>query len=95
MKKLALIIGVTVLCGQAMAQDAKTVIADAQRALGGVTSITYSGSARNVAFQQCGGNATALMLLKTDSEPPDALLNRLRARPNIVRVKPLTLPPRG
>ena len=61
MKKLALVIGVAVLCGQAMAQDAKTVIADAQRALGGVTSITYSGSARNVAFQQCGGNAYALI----------------------------------
>ena len=59
MKKLALLIGVAVLCGQAMAQDAKTVIADAQRALGGVTSITYSGSARDVAFQQCGGNAAA------------------------------------
>src|SRR5204863_3557240 len=59
MKKLALMIGAAVLCGHAMAQDAKTVIADAQRALGGVTSITYSGSARNVAFQQCGANATA------------------------------------
>jgi hypothetical protein len=65
MKKLALVIGVTVLCGQAMAQDAKTVIADAQRALGGVNSITYSGSARNVAFQQCGGNAAALICYGT------------------------------
>ena len=41
------------------------------------------------------GNATALMLLKTDSEPPQALLNRLRARPNITRVKALTLPARN
>ena len=65
MKKLALILGVTVLCGHAFAQDAKTVIADAQRALGGVTSITYSGSARNVAFQQCGGNAYALICYGT------------------------------
>ena len=65
MKKLALILGVMVLCGQALAQDAKTVIADAQRALGGVTSITYSGSARNVAFQQCGGNGTATVCYGT------------------------------
>jgi glyoxylase-like metal-dependent hydrolase (beta-lactamase superfamily II) len=41
-----------------MAQDAKTVIADAQKALGNPTSITYSGSAKDVSFQQCGGNMT-------------------------------------
>src|SRR5262249_42797221 len=35
----------------------KTVIANAQKALGDLKSITYSGSAKNVAFQQCGGNA--------------------------------------
>jgi hypothetical protein len=35
------------------------------------------------------------MMLKTDSEPPAALVNRLRARPNILRVKPVKLPPRG
>src|SRR5262249_7318821 len=40
-----------------MAQDAKTVIANAQKALGDVKSITYSGSAKDVAFQQCGANA--------------------------------------
>jgi len=40
------------------------------------------------------GTATAVMVIKTDSEPPAALLNRLRARPNIVRVKSLTLPAR-
>lgn len=40
------------------------------------------------------GAATALMVIKTDSPPPDALLNRLRARPNILRVKSLVLPPR-
>jgi len=38
------------------------------------------------------GKATALMVLKTDSQPPEALLNRLRARPNIKRVKSLVLP---
>jgi glyoxylase-like metal-dependent hydrolase (beta-lactamase superfamily II) len=46
------------LCGSAMAQDAKTVIANAQKALGDVKSITYSGSAKDVAFQQCGANST-------------------------------------
>src|SRR5687768_3586551 len=40
------------------------------------------------------GQATALMVIKTDSAPPEALLNRLRARPNILRVKALVLPPR-
>jgi hypothetical protein len=39
-----------------MAQDAKTVIAGAQKALGDVKSITYSGSAKDVSFQQCGAN---------------------------------------
>jgi D-3-phosphoglycerate dehydrogenase len=41
------------------------------------------------------GEATALMVIKTDTAPPDALLNRLRARPNILRVKALVLPPRN
>ena len=44
-----------------MAQDARTVIADAQKALGNVRSITYSGSARDVAFQQCGANAAEMI----------------------------------
>src|SRR5438132_14169021 len=48
---------VACLCGSAMAQDAKTVIAAGQKALGDVKSITYSGTARDVAFQQCGSNA--------------------------------------
>jgi glyoxylase-like metal-dependent hydrolase (beta-lactamase superfamily II) len=66
MKKLALAaIGAAYLCGSAMAQDARTAIADAQRALGGVNSVTYSGSAREVAFQQCGANATALICYGT------------------------------
>lgn len=42
----------------AKAEDAKTVIANAQKALGDVKSITYSGSAKDVAFQQCGANST-------------------------------------
>ena len=61
-KKLALAaICVSYLGGNAMAQDAGAVIANAQRALGNVQSITYSGSARDVAFQQCGANATAML----------------------------------
>ncbi|HSV15916.1 MAG TPA: phosphoglycerate dehydrogenase [Tepidisphaeraceae bacterium] len=41
------------------------------------------------------GKATALMVIKTDSEAPDDLLNKLRARPGIVRAKSVKLPPRG
>ena len=60
-KKLALAaICVSYLGGNAMAQDAKTVVANAQKALGDPKSITYSGSAKDVAFQQCGGNASAM-----------------------------------
>lgn len=44
------------MIGCAGPRDAATVIADAQEALGNVTSITYSGTARDVAFQQCGAN---------------------------------------
>lgn len=61
-KKIALTaICVSCLCANAMAQNARTVIANAQAALGNVNSITYSGSARDVAFQQCGANGTALI----------------------------------
>jgi len=41
------------------------------------------------------GKATALMLLKTDSPPPTDLLEKLRARPNILRAKALSLPARN
>jgi D-3-phosphoglycerate dehydrogenase len=44
---------------------------------------------------QPDGSATALMVLKTDSIPPADLLNQLRARPNIIRIQPLQLPPRN
>jgi glyoxylase-like metal-dependent hydrolase (beta-lactamase superfamily II) len=61
-KKLGLVAACALfLAGTAVAQDAKTVIANAQKALGNVKSITYSGSARDVSFQQCGANATALI----------------------------------
>ena len=53
----------TLLSGTALGQqlDAKTVIANAQKALGDVKSITYSGTAKDVAFQQCGANASAMV----------------------------------
>ena len=57
-KKLVLAaLGTMLLCANALAQDAKTVIANAQKALGNPKAVTYSGSARDVAFQQCGANA--------------------------------------
>ena len=60
-KKLTWVaIGLAWMCGTALAQDAKTTIANAQKALGDVKSITYSGSAKDVAFQQCGANSTQM-----------------------------------
>src|SRR6478672_7745593 len=49
------------LTGNAMAQDSKTVLANAQKALGDPKAITYSGSAKDVAFQQCGSNAADMI----------------------------------
>ncbi len=63
--------------GYAMAQDAATVIANARSALGNVTSVTYSGSARDVAFQQCGANATALICYGTH-DPMRPITNYVR-----------------
>jgi glyoxylase-like metal-dependent hydrolase (beta-lactamase superfamily II) len=57
-KKVAVAVaGLGFVYGNAMAQDAKTVIANAGKALGDLKSITYSGSAKDVSFQQCGSNA--------------------------------------
>ena len=51
LKRLALVgICLASLTGTALAQDAKTVIANAQKALGDPKSVTYSGSAKDVAF---------------------------------------------
>jgi glyoxylase-like metal-dependent hydrolase (beta-lactamase superfamily II) len=84
-KKLALVtICFAYICGNAMAQDAKTVIANAQKALGDVKSITYSGSAKDVAFQQCGANAVA-MICQGTHDP-------MRPINNYVRVIDLTAP---
>ena len=85
MKKLALV-AICVACssGSAMAQDAGTVILNARRALGDVTSITYSGRAKDVAFQQCGANAAELTCRGTHDP--------MRPISNYVRVIDLTAP---
>jgi glyoxylase-like metal-dependent hydrolase (beta-lactamase superfamily II) len=84
-KKLALIaIGLACLHGNAMAQDAKTVVANAQKALGDPKSITYSGSAKDVAFQQCGANSTQMNCQGTH--------NPMRPITNYVRVVDLAAP---
>src|SRR5262245_1998361 len=84
-KKFALIaVCLAYVCGNAVAQDAKTVIASAQKALGDPKSITYSGSAKDVAFQQCGANAVA-MICKGTHDP-------MRPITNYVRVIDLTAP---
>jgi glyoxylase-like metal-dependent hydrolase (beta-lactamase superfamily II) len=67
-----------------MAQDAQTVIANAQKALGDAKSITYSGSAKDVAFQQCGANAVAMNCQGTHDP--------MRPINNYVRVIDLTAP---
>ncbi|HYR89634.1 MAG TPA: MBL fold metallo-hydrolase [Terriglobia bacterium] len=85
MKKLAFVaICLAYLCGNAMAQDAKTVIANAQKALGDLKSVTYSGSAKDVAFQQCGSNAVD-MICRGTHDP-------MRPINNYVRVIDLTAP---
>ena len=41
------------------------------------------------------GTTTAMMVIKCDSEPTAALVDKLRGRENIVRVRTATLPPRA
>lgn len=76
-KPAVVAVSFTFLCGSAIAQDAKTVIADAQKALGNVTSVTYSGSAKDVAFQQCGANSTD-MICKGTHDPMRPIANYVR-----------------
>ena len=84
-KKLAVAaISATLLFGSAMAQNATTVIAKAQTASGDLKSITYSGSAKDVAFQQCGANASDMMCRGTHDP--------MRPINNYVRVIDLTTP---
>ena len=68
----------------AMAQDAKTVISNAQAAMGNLTSITYSGAAKDVSFQQCGANVTQ-MICQGPHDP-------MRPINNYVRVIDLSVP---
>jgi glyoxylase-like metal-dependent hydrolase (beta-lactamase superfamily II) len=85
LKKLAAVLmSLGFLSGSARAQDAKTVIANAQKALGDLKSITYSGSAKDVAFQQCGANSTD-MVCRATHDP-------MRPITNYVRVIDLTAP---
>jgi hypothetical protein len=72
------------LSGHALAQDPQTVIATARKALGDVKSITYSGSAKDVAFQQCGANATQMVC--------QGVHDPMRPIGNYVRVIDLTAP---
>ena len=84
-KKLTVVaVCLAFLCASAMAQDAKTVIANAQKALGDPKSITYSGSAKDVAFQQCGANARD-MTCRGTHDP-------MRPIDNYVRVIDLSAP---
>lgn len=70
--------------GSAWAQDADTVIKNAQKAFGDPLSITYSGEAKDVAFQQCGANAADMMCRGTHDP--------MRPIHNYVRVIDLTAP---
>jgi len=84
-KKLALVtLCVAALSSSAWAQDAKAVIASAKKALGDPTSITYSGSAKDVAFQQCGANKAAMNCQGTHDP--------MRPIDNYVRVIDLSAP---
>jgi len=83
-KILFIAICLAFLCGTALSQDAKTVIADAQKALGDPKSITFSGSGKDVSFQQCGANSTDRICKGTH--------NPMRPINNYVRVIDLTTP---
>jgi len=67
----------------------------------GVVGTSFGDAGVNIADMaitrqiEADGSAVALMLIKTDSEPPQQLLDRLRQRHNITRVKKVTLPPRS
>ena len=84
-KRLAVaVVCLASLCGTAAAQDAKGAIASAQKALGDLKAITYSGSAKDVAFQQCGANAADAMCRGTHDP--------MRPIANYVRVIDLSAP---
>ena len=79
LRKLAFIgICLAFSAGSALAQDAATVIANAKKALGDPKSVTYSGSAKDVAFQQCGANTTQ-MTCQGPHNPMRPINNYVRA----------------
>ncbi|HEX4997358.1 MAG TPA: MBL fold metallo-hydrolase [Terriglobia bacterium] len=85
LRKFAVVaVSLAFLSANAVAQDAKTVIANAQKTLGDLKSITYSGTAKDVAFQQCGANK-ADMQCRGAHDP-------MRPIDNYVRVIDLTAP---
>ena len=85
LKKLSVVaVCLAFLCGNAIAQDAKTVIANAQKAMGDLKSISYSGTAKDVSFQQCGANAGDMNCRGTHDP--------MRPITNYVRVIDLTTP---
>lgn len=79
LKKLTFaVLCLTFLAATASAQDAKSVIANAQKALGDLKSIAYSGSAKDVAFQQCGISSVDLQCRGTH-DPMRPINNYVRA----------------
>lgn len=65
----------------------------------GVVGTTFGDAGVNIADMVISRHiddkgARALMVLKVDSQPDDAVVNRLRARPGILRVKNVKLPKR-
>jgi hypothetical protein len=67
----------------------------------GVVGTAFGEAAVNIADMVISrdfgkdGTATALMVIKTDSPPSAALLEKLRSKPNILRAKALMLPARN
>ncbi len=67
----------------------------------GTVGSTFGDAKVNIAdmaitrSKQANGEVRALMVLKTDSEPPTALVDKLKAQANIVRVKAVNLAKRG
>ncbi|HZZ41518.1 MAG TPA: phosphoglycerate dehydrogenase [Tepidisphaeraceae bacterium] len=66
----------------------------------GVVGSTFGDAQVNIADMVISRDAkpdgaVALMVLKTDQAAPEALVNRLKARPGILRVKVVGLPARG
>jgi glyoxylase-like metal-dependent hydrolase (beta-lactamase superfamily II) len=76
-RRLALVAFCLGLSVSASAQDAQTVIANAQKAIGDLHSITYSGTAKDVNFQQCGANSTD-MTCRGTHDPMRPIANYVR-----------------